>query len=488
MFSTKTKSRFNKNHSTITLDGARGTKLTGLKPGLINQYSQDAVIGHQLYQTNENIKGFANDIKTNSENISRLVNAVTQSLNSASLISSAKADIDLANLNETGRDVIASVATGVVEEYLRNNNNNSTGTSGLMMSAPRSFGLMASPVNNDIIVTNNDDIPSGNTDIISPAVQDALDTKAEITEVEAKFTDFNTKLADKADISYVDEGLAKKADKTELDKKADVSYVDDSLALKADKTDLDKKVNLDASNVDVAAWTDKLATGQVQEGNTGLVKGGDVYAAIMLNRNDTIGYDDSANSLRIGGSQRYDGVDVVDISKSDGSARVMTGVATNPKDPTSVANVGYVNAVNDMVIQSVNGSLEKVNTRLNKVGANAAAMSALTPASFEGDERWSLAASVGNYRSETAGAVGAFYKPAENVMMNLRGSFGSDENMVAAGVAVSLSKGDVPGVTKRQLVNTVNAQSQKLENYEHRISELEALVRTLYDRLPAEKK
>ena len=251
---------------------------------------------------------------------------------------------------------------------------------------------------------------------------------------------------------------------------------------------LDVKANVDASNLDVAAWTDKLATGQVEEGNTGLVKGGDVYDAIMLNRNDTIGYDASANSLRIGGSQRYDGVDVVDISKSDGSPRVMTGIATNPKDPTSAANVGYVNAVNDMVIQSVNGSLEKVNTRLNKVGANAAAMSALTPASFEGDERWSLAASVGNYRSETAGAVGAFYKPAENVMMNLRGSFGSDENMVAAGIAVSLNKGDVPGVTKRQLVNTVNAQSQKLENYEHRISELEALVRTLYDRLPAEKK
>ena len=82
---------------------------------------------------------------------------------------------------------------------------------------------------------------------------------------------------------------------------------------------------------------------------------------------------------------------------------------------------------------------------------------------FEGDEKWSLAASVGNYRSETAGAVGAFYKPAENVMMNVRGSFGTDENMVAAGVAVSLNKGDVPGVTKRQLANTVNAQAGQIQ-------------------------
>ena len=128
----------------------------------------------------------------------------------------------------------------------------------------------------------------------------------------------------------------------------------------------------------------------------------------------------------------------------------------------------------------------------------------MTPASFEGDEKWSLAASVGNYRSETAGAVGAFYKPAENVMMNVRGSFGTDENMVAAGVAVSLNKGDVPGVTKRQLANTVNAQAgqiqlqnEKLANYEQRILELEgykdrvveleSLVRKLSAQLPADK-
>ena len=225
------------------------------------------------------------------------------------------------------------------------------------------------------------------------------------------------------------------------------------------------KADADASNIDVDKWQKKLGNGQITEGDTGLVTGGTVFDAFSkFNTVSSVAsYDETSNQLRIGASSTYDNVDAVSVAKSDGSSRVITGVATDPLDSTSAANVGYVNAVNDMVIQSVNGALEKSNRKIEGVGASAAAMSALTPASFEGDERWSLAASVGNYRSETAGAVGSFYKPAENIMMNLRGSFGTDENMVAAGVAVSLSKGDVPGVTKRQLAQTVNTQAQRLD-------------------------
>lgn len=232
---------------------------------------------------------------------------------------------------------------------------------------------------------------------------------------------------------------------------------------------LDTKVNADASNADVDAWRNKLA-GSIMPNDNGFVRGDDVFTALMMSVNDTIGYNTTNNTIHIGGVQRYDDVDVVDVSKSDGSTRVITGVATNPKDISFAANVGYVNAVGDALLGAVNTSLERIDTRVNRIGANAAAMSALTPASFEGDEKWSLAASVGNYRSASAGAVGAFYKPAENVMMNVRGSFGNDENMVAAGVAVSLNKGDVPGVTKRQLANTVNAQAGQLQQQNQMIS------------------
>ena len=260
-----------------------------------------------------------------------------------------------------------------------------------------------------------------------------------------------------------------------------------------------------ADGVDVDDWSRKLGVGEVTQGNTGLVNGDTVYNALQqFTGSDAVSVDRVSGVLHIGGSSKYDDIFVVDFSTSQGDSRVLTGIATNPNDPSSAANVGYVKAVNELMIDSVNGALERSNRKMERIGANAAALSALTPASFEGDEKWSLAASVGNYRSETAGAVGAFYKPAENVMMNVRGSFGTDENMVAAGVAVSLNKGDVPGVTKRQLANTVNAQAgqiqlqnEKLANYEQRILELEgykdrvveleSLVRKLSAQLPADK-
>ncbi len=139
--------------------------------------------------------------------------------------------------------------------------------------------------------------------------------------------------------------------------------------------------------------------------------------------------------------------------------------------------------------------------KVNKVGANAAALASLTPASFEGDEKWSLAASFGHYEGQTAGAVGAFYKPAENVMLNLRGSFASGENMFGGGVAVSLSKGDVPGVTKRQLATKVNRLEQTHEQdrnqiaqlnqhivqQDERIAELENLVQNMAKQMKAGK-
>ena len=229
--------------------------------------------------------------------------------------------------------------------------------------------------------------------------------------------------------------------------------------------------NADGINVD--KWSEKLGTGVVEEGNTGLVTGGTIFK-VMENYQgtDLIKLDTDANAIRIGGLEKYNDVGTVDFRTADGSSRVITGVATNPKDPSSVANVGYVNEINNLLINGVNQGFEKMDTRINKVGANAAALASLTPASFEGDEKWSLAASVGNFHGETAGAVGAFYKPTENVMMNIRSSFGNNENMLGAGVSVSLSKGDVPGVTKRQLAREVVTLKQNQQKDQLLISNI----------------
>ena len=228
--------------------------------------------------------------------------------------------------------------------------------------------------------------------------------------------------------------------------------------VKANEDAIATKANLDASNIDVDSWTAKLGTGAVESSNTGLVNGGTVFTAIQKIQDNQLIQQDG-DTLHIGSTV---GGNTISVANSAGEGRVITGVATDPTNPYSATNVGYVQSVSENIINAVNNSISKVDSKVNKVGANAAALASLTPASFEGDEKWSLAASFGHYEGETAGAVGAFYKPTENVMLNLRGSFASGENMFGGGVAVSLSKGDVPGVTKRQMAVTINKQASAI--------------------------
>ena len=580
-------------NDTATLVGSNGTKLTNLKAGTLSKTSTDAVSGAQLYATNQNIVGFASDIRRNKDNISNLNTSVTAALESVSassqlvdVINNTKADASLNNLTAAGQQVIATAAANAVQEYmaangLNTNNGNNVNTNSTLNASLRtvpsvrqtvdSINMSLMSVNpapsdtnfvvyddtsadqitlegaNGTKITNVADgsIASGSTDAVTGNqlfnITQQLDAKADITYVDNEVSAIRTVLNGKADASYVDNQLALKADassvytKTETDgllsgkadisyvddglaKKADITYVDDGLALKADKDSvytkleaddlfvgktamkdaLGKKANVDASNIDVDAWAEKLGTGEIESGNTGLVNGGAVYEAISrINDSNMIAADREAGAIRIAGNGKYDGYDVVDISKSDGTGRVMTGVITNPDDKTSAANVGYVEVVGQNIANAVNNQFDRMDSKVNRVGANAAALAALTPASFEGDEKWSLAASVGNYRDATAGAIGAFYKPTENVMMNVRGSFGNSESMVAAGVAVALNKGDIPGVTKRQLAKAVNAQAQtisaqaaeiqdmkqtyetKIANQENQIAELKAMVQQL---------
>lgn len=99
---------------------------------------------------------------------------------------------------------------------------------------------------------------------------------------------------------------------------------------------------------------------------------------------------------------------------------------------------GSKDAVNGGQLYQVKNDLEG---KVNKVGANAAAMANLHPMEFDPDSKWNIAAAMGNYGSETAAALGAFYRPNEDVMVNFSTAFGTGENMVGGGVSVRLGKG-----------------------------------------------
>ena len=130
----------------------------------------------------------------------------------------------------------------------------------------------------------------------------------------------------------------------------------------------------------------------------------------------------------------------------------------------------------DGIQQNVAG-IKRLDGRIDKVGANAAALAALHPLDYDASEKWSVAAGVGNYGSENAMAVGAFYRPNEDVMLNMAGSFGSGENMVNAGISFKVGQRGAKAVKAESA--EVKALQEKVEAQDKEIQELREMVEKL---------
>ena len=113
--------------------------------------------------------------------------------------------------------------------------------------------------------------------------------------------------------------------------------------------------------------------------------------------------------------------------------------------------------------------LDKLGTRLDKVGAGAAALAALHPMDFDPDDKLQFSAGVGNYRGETAAALGAFYRPTEKVMFSVAGTMGNGENMVNAGVTFALDR-------KNNVSNSRVAMAHEIQDLRDQVAALTALV------------
>ncbi|MBQ7418000.1 MAG: YadA-like family protein, partial [Acidaminococcaceae bacterium] len=87
----------------------------------------------------------------------------------------------------------------------------------------------------------------------------------------------------------------------------------------------------------------------------------------------------------------------------------------------------------------VNHRISNLDSKINKVGAGAAALAALHP--LDTDNKFTMAAGFGNYRNANAMALGMFYRPTDKVMFSVGGSMGNGENMINAGVSFALDKG-----------------------------------------------
>ena len=98
-----------------------------------------------------------------------------------------------------------------------------------------------------------------------------------------------------------------------------------------------------------------------------------------------------------------------------------------------------IDGVENQVISNSN-RIGQLSSRVNKVGAGAAALAALHPMDFDPDDKLTFSAGYGNYAGQNAAAIGAYYRPDEKVMFSVAGTVGNGENMVNAGISFALDR------------------------------------------------
>ena len=165
-------------------------------------------------------------------------------------------------------------------------------------------------------------------------------------------------------------------------------------------------------------------------------------------------------------------------SETHEGGTTITNVADgkNASDAVKMSQLWQTNQAvinNSNNIQMLSNSVNKLDNRIDRVGAGAAALAALHPLDFDPDAKWDFAAGYGNYRGASAVAMGAYYRPNEDVMLSVGGSMGGGENMVNAGVSIKLGAGSSHVSTSRV------AMAKEIESLRGTVAQLTALVNTM---------
>lgn len=305
------------------------------------------------------------------------------------------------------------------------------------------------------------------------------------------------------------------------------------------QTAVGNKANANGDNITTGAgsqWANKLGTGAIENGNNNLVNGGTVYnkigdtsqlttaglgsnlsdAVVTVNNKAEAAQTTATNALnkatanetKIGdtgklttaglGDNLSDAVVKVNDKVGDTSKLTTANLGNNLSDAVvkvddktkqNAKNIEKVNGRVDELggrVDTLGGAVAKLDSRVNKVGAGAAALAALHPMEFDSDNKLSFAAGVGNYRGTNAAAIGAFYRQSEQVMFSISGNMGNGENMVNAGVSFALDRPSKTPTTKAALVKTVVAQNEQIAalnetvaEQNEKIARLEAMVEKL---------
>lgn len=192
----------------------------------------------------------------------------------------------------------------------------------------------------------------------------------------------------------------------------------------------------------------------------------------------TIGSGDSKMTLDKDGLQA--GKVKVSSEEINAGGNRIQGVADG-KEKDDAATMGQLQKIAGSAGQAINelgNHLNRMDTRINRVGAGAAALAALHP--VETDGRWSLSAGFGSYRNANSLAFGTFYRASDNVLFNMGATVGNGENMINAGFSIALDRNPaVTGMTKAAMAREIRTLKQDNQAKDAQVKDLQNQVDAL---------
>ena len=296
--------------------------------------------------------------------------------------------------------------------------------------------------------------------------------------------DMNTKLDGKANTSLDNitkdgQTVIKKLSQDAVQVKAGDDHI--TIDAKTDETTGNKTYTISAKD------------GKVASDDTGLISGDTLYKEVHVDQDgsyirsgNTVGQNLSAldsglkttsdlihtntkgDTIQIGGNSTATKIDVSGKDKDGNTTgRVITGIVADGKDLTSAANVGYVNGITSantqQIYRDMNNAYSRLDTNINRAAAGSNALAALHPLDFDPADKASFAVGYGHYHNANAAAIGAFYQPNANTMVNMGISLGNGDPGFNAGVSFKLGKGSAyNGVSKAEMAQTIHNQAEEI--------------------------
>ena len=385
-------------------------------------------------------------VQTNAKNIEKNGKAIEQ--NSAridtnskniGILQETKADIDLSNLTKAGKTVVNNIAKEAVK--VEAGSGNVSVTTKDETNGPITYTVdIAKDLNVNSVTSNT---ITSNTVTAQTVTSDAIKTKNLSVSESASIGDVTINKGNQGtidglkntawDAKNITSGRAATEDQVKAATKNAVNYDDDTsktITLREDTT------------------IKNVANTAIEQGSKNAVNAGTVY-----------------NETRVKQDGKY--------VKASNTAGENLSVLDNQV------------ASNSSNITNLNGRVNNLDSKVNKVGAGAAALAALHPLDFDPEDKWDFAVGYGNYRDANSVAVGAFYRPDDDTMFSVGTNFGNGENMINAGVSFKFGpkgKSQVrPGSTQEitELRATVARQDDQLKKQDNEIKELKAMVQQL---------